>query len=87
MWKRWQGAVVRTLRSRDRGVREGRYAVLRAAKVPAILMEVGFLSHAATERVLTNARWQDRLGKELAKAVVGVVGSRSDMTKVAKRSR
>jgi N-acetylmuramoyl-L-alanine amidase len=83
-----QSALVRSLRSRDRGVREGRYAVLRSAKVPAILMEIGFLSHPTTERVLASSRWQDRLGQELAKAVAGVVNPREKaVSTVATRSR
>ena len=84
-----QSALVRTMHARDRGVREGRYVVLRAAKVPAIIIETGFLSHPATERLLVNKRWQDRLGKEIAKAIAGVVVPRDEkVTRMTtKRSR
>ena len=47
----------------DRGVRHARFAVLRGAPCPAVLVECGFLSHAATEAQLRSSAYRDRLAQ------------------------
>jgi N-acetylmuramoyl-L-alanine amidase len=66
-----QRELVRATRSRDRGVRRGSYKVLRRSKVPAALVEVGFISNAAEEKKLADAKWREKIAKALAKAVLG----------------
>jgi N-acetylmuramoyl-L-alanine amidase len=42
-----QKALVKELPVEDRGVRRARWAVLRSAEMPAVLIEAGFMSHPA----------------------------------------
>jgi N-acetylmuramoyl-L-alanine amidase len=72
--KALQKAVVRRTRLRDRGVRKGRYVILRSSKVPTALVELGFMSNPRTERRLASARWREALARALAKAVARECG-------------
>ncbi|MHC4201572.1 MAG: N-acetylmuramoyl-L-alanine amidase family protein, partial [Planctomycetota bacterium] len=66
-----QSGLVRAMGSRDRGVRRGTYQVLRRSKVPAALVEIGFISNAADEKKLADAKWREKIAKALAKAILG----------------
>jgi N-acetylmuramoyl-L-alanine amidase len=61
-----QKALVRQI-SVDRGVRRARFAVLREAAMPAILVEAGFLSHPAEGRKIADPKHRE----ELARAIAG----------------
>jgi len=53
----------------DRGVRQAPFRVLMGATMPAILVEVGFISNPEEERLLGTAEHQERLAAALAAAV------------------
>jgi N-acetylmuramoyl-L-alanine amidase len=57
--------------TRDRGVRQAPFTVLMGATMPAILVELGFLSNPAEEKRLKDAAYRDRLVEALARAVAG----------------
>jgi len=42
---------------KDRGIKQGTYAVLRNTRMPAVLVEVAFISHAAEEIQLGSTRF------------------------------
>lgn len=42
---------------KDRGIKQGAYAVLRNTRMPAVLVEVAFISHAAEEIQLGSTRF------------------------------
>lgn len=65
-----QRALVKAMPSRDRGVREGYYKVLRYSKVPAALVEIGFISNPEEERKLADPKWREKIAEALAKAAV-----------------
>lgn len=54
----------------DRGVKHARFAVLRDAHCPAVLVELGFLSNARDEKDLGSVVYQDKLVKLISDAVV-----------------
>ena len=54
----------------DRGVRRSRFAVLRDATCPAVLVECGFLSHTATEERLRSSVYMDSLAQRIADGIV-----------------
>jgi len=61
-----QKSLTRTLGVEDRGVRRARYAVLRDAAMPAVLIEGGFMSHPIEGRKIFDAAYR----RQMAKAIV-----------------
>jgi N-acetylmuramoyl-L-alanine amidase len=53
----------------DRGVRQGPFSVLMGATMPAVLVEVGFLSNPAEEVKLKDPAHRARLAEALARAI------------------
>ena len=53
----------------NRGVKQGPLAVITNAVMPAVLVEVGFISNRAEERLLANADFQEDAARAIARAV------------------
>jgi N-acetylmuramoyl-L-alanine amidase len=53
----------------DRGVKQGPFAVITNTLMPAVLVEVGFLSNREEERLLTQQKFQEDTAQALAAAV------------------
>ncbi len=64
---RSMGAV---LSAPDRGVRQGPFQVLVGATMPAVLVEVGYLSNRSEEKLLRSSSYQAKIADALADAVV-----------------
>jgi N-acetylmuramoyl-L-alanine amidase len=62
-----QDSVTRSLRIPNRGVKQAGFYVLGGAAMPAILIEVGFLTNPREERRLREGRYRD----EIALAILG----------------
>ena len=59
-----QKELINTFKNQtDRGVKRARFAVLRDAKVPALLLELGFVSHYATARALKSSNQVEALAE------------------------
>jgi len=56
-----QKALTQNLAAEDRGVRRARFAVLRDAVMPAVLIEAGFLSHPAEGRQIVTEEYRRRI--------------------------
>ncbi len=54
---------------KDGGVREGPFWVLVGAQMPAVLVEVGFLTHPAEARRLVNDKYRKRLALGIANGI------------------
>ena len=63
--------------SRSRGVKQAPFVVLMGVQMPAVLVEIGFLTNAEEERVLRSESERSRLVEGLAEAV-NVFRSRYD---------
>ncbi len=61
-----QKSLTRTLAVEDRGVRRARFAVLRDAEMPAVLIEAGFMSHPAEGRKIFDPAYR----RQMARAIV-----------------
>lgn len=61
-----QRALIEGLGVEDRGVRRARYAVLKDAVMPAILIEAGFMSHPTEGRKILDPNYR----RQIAKAIV-----------------
>lgn len=64
-----QNDLVGSTGSANRGVRENYFVVLREARVPAVLVELGFVDHAEEGPKLADAAYQQRLAEALADGV------------------
>jgi N-acetylmuramoyl-L-alanine amidase len=51
------------------GVKGARYQVLKGARMPAILLEVGFLSNYSEERMLKNNFYRQQLAQNIAQGI------------------
>jgi N-acetylmuramoyl-L-alanine amidase len=65
-----QKSLLRATGVYDRGVRRARFAVLREAPCPAVLIEAGFLSSADEEKKLLAADYRDRLAKAIVEGIL-----------------
>ncbi len=61
-----QKALVRELPVADRGVKRARFAVLRTAQMPGVLIESGFMSHPSESKKILDPEYR----RQLARAIV-----------------
>jgi N-acetylmuramoyl-L-alanine amidase len=59
-----------SLGTEDRGVRRARFAVLREAAMPAVLVEAGFLSHPGEGKKIGTAAYRKQIASAIADAVL-----------------
>lgn len=64
-----QNSLLRGLGTEDRGVRRARFAVLRDATMPAVLIEAGFLSHPAEGKKIQDAAYRRLIAKAIVDGV------------------
>jgi N-acetylmuramoyl-L-alanine amidase len=50
-------------------VKQAPFYVLAGARMPAVLLEVGFVSHAAEARQLASPAYQERVAEAIAEGV------------------
>ncbi len=63
------GELRKSHKVKDGGVREGPFWVLVGAQMPAVLVEVGFITHPTEAQRLVKSGYQDRLAQGLAKGI------------------
>jgi len=63
--------VSRDLKARNRGDKTAGYFVLRNTLIPAVLVEVGFLSHYREEKLLKRASYRQEIADSLAESLTG----------------
>lgn len=68
--------VLAGTRAADRGVRRARFAVLRAAPCPAILVECGFLSNDAEEERIAREDHRQAIAQGIANGILALRPSR-----------
>lgn len=59
----------------NRGVKSARFYVLRGVNMPAVLVEIGFISNPLQERELRNERFQERAALGLFKGLANYIES------------
>ncbi|MGC1481629.1 MAG: N-acetylmuramoyl-L-alanine amidase [Chthoniobacterales bacterium] len=66
-------SMLATTRLYDRGVKRARFAVLRNADVPAVLVEGGFLTNPAEAARIASATWRDELAESITRGILAYV--------------
>jgi N-acetylmuramoyl-L-alanine amidase len=61
--------LVSRLRAEDRGVKQAPFYVLAGARMPAVLLEVGFISHGEESRKLRSREYQERIADAVADGI------------------
>jgi N-acetylmuramoyl-L-alanine amidase CwlD len=69
------GAFKRSIQDTDRGVKTAGFRVIKRARMPAVLVEVGFMSHRPTERKLATDAYRQRLAEAIADGIERYAGS------------
>ena len=54
----------------NRGIKQNTFRVLKGATMPAVLVEVGFISNTEEERLLSSADYQEKLAEALYRGLV-----------------
>jgi len=65
-----QKSLVRSLGAEDRSVRRARFAVLRDAVMPAILIEGGYMTHPAEGRKIFDATYRRQMAAAIMRAIL-----------------
>jgi N-acetylmuramoyl-L-alanine amidase len=65
-----QRSLMLDLDAEDRGVRRARFAVLRDAAMPAILIEGGYMTHPAEGKKIFDAAYRKRMAVAIVKGIV-----------------
>ena len=65
-----QQALTRSLAVEDLGVRRARFAVLRDAAMPAVLIEAGFMSHPVEGRKILTAAYRRQIARAIVEGVL-----------------
>ena len=65
-----QRSLLQRTKGYDRGVRHGRFAVLRNLNMPGVLIEMGFLSNDAEERKLATPLYQEQIARAVAVGII-----------------
>ena len=65
-----QKALTRNLPVEDRGVRRARWAVLRDATMPAVLIEAGFLTHPTEGRLIHSTAYRQKIARAIVEGLL-----------------
>jgi N-acetylmuramoyl-L-alanine amidase len=65
-----QRSLVKNLGAVDRGVRRARFAVLRDAAMPAILIESGYMTHPVEGRKIFDAGYRKQIAAAIVKGIL-----------------
>lgn len=58
---------------KNRGVKTGQYYVLKNTKIPAALVEVGFISHDATAQKFNSFYYQNRIAEAITNGILRTI--------------
>ncbi len=63
-------SLTRGLLADDRGVRRARFAVLRDATMPAVMVEGGYMTHPAEGKKIFDAEYRKQMAQEITKGIL-----------------
>ncbi|GEM_PF-125974 len=62
-------AMVRQLPVPDRGIKRARFHVVRASRIPAVLLEGGFMNHPKDSRLIANPEYRQRMALSIFQGI------------------
>jgi len=65
-----QKSLVKNLSAEDRGIRRARFAVLRTAEMPAVLIEGGFLTDSVEQKKIADPKYRGQLAAAIVQGVL-----------------
>jgi len=65
-----QKSLVKNLGAEDRGLRRARFEVLRSAKMPAVLIEGGFLSDSVEQKKIADPKYRNQMAAAIVRGVL-----------------
>jgi N-acetylmuramoyl-L-alanine amidase len=63
-------SLIKKTKAEDRGLKKARFLVIREAKCPAVLLELGFLTNPREERALGRSAYQQALADAIAEGIM-----------------
>lgn len=66
------------LRSQNRGIKSARFAVLKGSRMPAVLVEVGFITHPKEEGWLRTASYRQTIAEGIRKGIFSFKNNRDE---------
>jgi N-acetylmuramoyl-L-alanine amidase len=70
----------------DRGVRSARFLVLRKSEIPAILVEVGYLTSPTESLKLSDEKYRERMADAIAQGILEYLGKSTNVSLNSKNS-
>lgn len=68
-----QSNLVKTSKRSDRGLRRARFAVLKNAPCPAVLVECGFISNPEEEALMIDANYREAVARGISNGIIGYI--------------
>jgi len=65
-----QNSILQTMRMNNRGVKQARFYVLRNTQMPAVLVEVGFVTGSYDSQILANPDDRTRIAEAIAQGIL-----------------
>lgn len=65
-----QRNAMKTTSGENRGIKKARFYVLRKSRIPAVLIECGFLTNPKDARRASRAAYRDQLARQIARAII-----------------
>jgi N-acetylmuramoyl-L-alanine amidase len=65
-----QRNAMKTTSGENRGIKKARFYVLRKSRIPAVLIECGFLTNPQDARRASRAAYRDQLARQIARAII-----------------
>ena len=65
-----QRYAMKTTSGENRGIKRARFYVLRGSRIPAVLIECGFLTNPQDARRASRPAWRDQLARQIARAII-----------------
>lgn len=69
-----QGSLLQSTGGKDRGVQSAPFYVIRNARIPAILVEVGFVNHPVEGKNLATGAYRDRVVEGIGGGILNFLG-------------